>query len=85
MIQIMMTGWGVTRNSKCTKVIPITAEQNLRNQFSKSTADPVVEILRHFEKQAQENVTINHDKQGEEDTFMDRKSETQQSNIRNIL
>ena len=50
MIQIMKTGQVITRNGKHIKATPITAELYLRDQLSKSTADPMNEILEHFEK-----------------------------------
>ena len=81
MIQIMERGQVVTRHSKHIEVTPTTAEQYLMDQLGKSTADPVDIILQHFEKQAQENLTINLDKQRWEDTSLNSNSDTQQSNM----
>ena len=39
------------------------------------------EILKHFDKQAQENLTINYDKERKEDTSVNSNSDTQQSNM----
>ena len=79
MVQIMKTGQVVTRNSKHIKATPIMAKQFLRDQLHKSTTDPVDEILKHFEKQVKENVTINCNKQRKEGTIVN--SDTQQSNM----
>ena len=57
MIRISKTGYVVTSNSKHIKATPIIAEQYLRDQINKNTADPVNDILKNYEKLAQENVT----------------------------
>ena len=57
------------------------AKQYLKDQLSKSTADSVDRILNHFGKQAQENVTINCDKQRKEGTSVNSNSDTQKSNL----
>ena len=54
---------------------------NLREQLSKGTADFLYEILKHFRKQAQENVTVILDKQRKEDTSVSINGDTQQSNM----
>ena len=57
MICITKTGQIVTRNSKHVKATPITAEQYLLDQLSKSNVDIMDDILKHFEKYTQQNVT----------------------------
>ena len=39
------------------------------------------EILKHYEKPAHEYVTINHDRQGRENTYMNNGNDTQHSNM----
>ena len=51
------------------------------DQLIKSTRDPVDKILNHFEKQTQENVTVDYNKQRKEDTSVNSNSDTQQSNM----
>ena len=57
MIRISNTGQIVTRNSRHMNAIPITAKQYLRDQINKNTTDPLDEILKNYEKAAQENVS----------------------------
>ena len=44
-------------------------------------ADPVDEILKHYEKLANKNVTIDHNRQGREDTSMNNSDDTQHINM----
>ena len=58
--------------------MPITAEQYLLDQLSKNTEDMFDDILKHFEKQAQPNLTHPRNRQTEEDKPVDITSDTQQ-------
>ena len=46
-----------------THKTPITAEQYIWDPFSKNTVNMLDDILKHFEKQTQPNVTNNHNRQ----------------------
>ena len=81
MIRITKNGWEVRRNSKHVKATPITAKQYLGDQLTKYKTDPLDEILKHHEKLAHENVTIIHDRQGREDTYMNSSNDTWHSNL----
>ena len=43
------------------------------------------EILKHYEKLAQENVTSNHDSEGREDTYMNNNKGSQHSNMKEYI
>ena len=49
-------------NSKQIKITPITTEYYLWDQSRKSNVDSVDDILKHFEKHTQQNVTHTHNK-----------------------
>ena len=63
----------------------MTAEQYFMDQRNKNTADSVNEILKNYEKLAQENMTWNHDGQGKEDTYMKNNNNTQHSNMQDHI
>ena len=75
------TGWIVNRNTKHIKATSKTAKQYLGDQITKNTTDPVDEILKHYEKPAQESVKSNHDRCKREDTYMNNNNDIQHSNI----
>ena len=50
-------------------------------QLSRSTIDTINNILKHFAKHTQQNVTHSHSKQVNEDTPVKIISDTQQSNM----
>ena len=58
-VQVMKTGWLITRNSKHVKVTPITVEQCLRDQLSKDRhTDILVDNLKHTENHPLEGDSI---------------------------
>ena len=70
------------KNSRHMKATPIIVKQYLRDQLTKSTGNPLDDILEHFEKLAHKNVRINHDRQCRENTYMNNSKDTQHSNIK---
>ena len=63
----------------------ITARQYFRDQINKIVAYPVNEILKNYDKLAQENIRSNYDSQGREDTFMNNNNATQHTNMQTHL
>ena len=84
MIHIAKTGQIVTRNSKHMKETPITIEQYFWNQLSKGIVETVDDILKHFEKHTQQNVTYTHNKQVNKDT-VNITSDSQQSDMQDKI
>ena len=78
-IKLTETGHIINRNSNHIKAIPITAEQNPRDQLTQHTEDPPDKILKQYEKFPMENVPNNPNNTRSEGTYINNKSGMQNS------
>ena len=63
--------------------MPITAEQFLWDQLSKSTVDTIYDILKHV--QIQQNMTLTHNEQVSKDTTENNASDIQQNSMQDNI
>ena len=83
-IQLTKTGCIINRNSKNIKATLITGEQYIRDQLTQHTEDFLDKTLKHCKKLSIDNVPNNPNNRRRDKTYMNNKSDMQNSNTQNI-